>query len=273
MTAWWEGPLVGFDTETTGVDVTQDRIVTACVDSMMWLLDPGVPIPEGAAAVHGISTEKAQAEGEPPAPALDVIAGRLVAAWGDGVPVVAFNGCFDLSILDHELARHGLPTLPDRLGGTQMLVVDPLVIDRHVDRYRRGKRTLTAACTHYGVDLDEVDAHTSHGDAAAAVELARTIGAAHPQVGNVPIAALHELQRRWHAEWAEGFQAYLRGQGKDETIDGTWPLRPAPSVPEPPAVVRALELLADEAWCANAGIQADVRDVIVAALRDKAVAA
>lgn len=271
MGAWWEGPLVGFDTETTGVDTAQDRIVTACVDSMTWLLNPGVPIPEGATAVHGISTEKAQAEGEPPGPALDIIAGYLVAAWGDGVPVVAFNGCFDLTILDHELARHGLPTLPDRLGGTQMLVIDPLVIDRHIDRYRRGKRTLTATCAHYGIDL--IDAHTSDGDAAAAVELARKIGAAHPQVGNVPASALHELQRRWHSEWAANFTDYLSRQGKPETIDGTWPLRPAPAVPQPPAVVRALELLTDDSWCANAGIQPDIREVMVAALRDKAVAA
>src|SRR5689334_16711037 len=31
MTRWYEGPLAAFDTETTGVDVEQDRIVSAAL--------------------------------------------------------------------------------------------------------------------------------------------------------------------------------------------------------------------------------------------------
>ena len=31
MTTWYEGPLAAFDTETTGVDVETDRIVSAAV--------------------------------------------------------------------------------------------------------------------------------------------------------------------------------------------------------------------------------------------------
>ena len=60
-----------FDLETTGVDVTTDRIVTAHVGllgpdgvalrSQSWLADPGVEIPEGATAVHGITTAHARA--------------------------------------------------------------------------------------------------------------------------------------------------------------------------------------------------------------------
>ena len=65
--AWPFGPLLGFDTETTGVNPSQDRLVTAALirrtertiggdrqqSVTTWLADPGVEIPEAASAVHG----------------------------------------------------------------------------------------------------------------------------------------------------------------------------------------------------------------------------
>src|SRR5699024_2855838 len=65
---WADSRLVGFDLETTGVEPETARIVTAAfVDSATevrtWLVDPGIEIPEAARAVHGITTEYAQANG------------------------------------------------------------------------------------------------------------------------------------------------------------------------------------------------------------------
>src|SRR5690606_34522429 len=110
---WVDGAVVGFDTETTGVDVTSDRIVTAAVvrrhgtstSVQSWLLDPGVEIPEAAAAIHGISTEHARRHGSDPAEALDQMAATLASALVRGEPVVAYNASFDLSLLDAELRR------------------------------------------------------------------------------------------------------------------------------------------------------------------------
>ena len=73
--SWTDGPLLGFDTETTGVDVDNDRIVTAALvrrdatgtHVRSWLIDPGVDIPEAAAAIHGVSTEHAREHGRPAA--------------------------------------------------------------------------------------------------------------------------------------------------------------------------------------------------------------
>ena len=74
---WHEGPLAGFDTETTGTDPETARIVTAAVIvhgpepvDARWLVNPGIDIPAEATAVHGISTETAQAQGLDPADAL-----------------------------------------------------------------------------------------------------------------------------------------------------------------------------------------------------------
>ena len=61
---WLDSPLGALDTETTGTDPETARVVTACVGMSMapgqwspmeWRLNPGVPIPAGAAAVHGIT--------------------------------------------------------------------------------------------------------------------------------------------------------------------------------------------------------------------------
>lgn len=142
MTAWHKGPLLAFDTETTGPDPEEARVVTAtcawitpgqppAIES--WLINPGVEIPEGATAVHGITTDQARAEGQQPADALFTIAARIGTAIAQGIPVVAFNACFDLTLLDRELARHGIT-----LNIGEALVVDPFVIDKHVDQFRRG---------------------------------------------------------------------------------------------------------------------------------------
>src|SRR4051794_31619472 len=97
---WHHGRLAAFDIESTGVDPQSDRIVTATIsvvggqqpiDTASWLADPGVPIPEGAARVHGITTERAQAEGRPAREVISEIVEKLAAQVAKGVPVVAFN--------------------------------------------------------------------------------------------------------------------------------------------------------------------------------------
>ncbi|BFO16568.1 3'-5' exonuclease [Streptomyces sp. KM77-8] len=231
---WHREPLIGFDLETTGTDPREARIVTGAVIEVRageplgrreWLADPGVPIPEDAVAVHGISNERAATEGSPADQVADAIAGVLTDRWKAGVPVVAYNAAFDLTLLSAELRRHGLPSLRDRLGGIDPApVIDPYTIDRAVDRYRRGKRNLEAVCAEYGVVLGT--AHDATADALAAARLACAIAGRHPKVAALTPAELHHRQIEWYADWAADFQSFLRRKG-DATalVDGTWPLR------------------------------------------------
>ncbi|MEU9559288.1 3'-5' exonuclease [Streptomyces fumanus] len=231
---WHREPLIGFDLETTGTDPRRARIVTGAVIEVRageplgrreWLADPGVEIPADAVAVHGISTERAAGEGRPADQVADAIAAVLVDHWRLGVPVVAYNAAFDLTLLSAELHRYGLPSLRDRLGGQDPApVIDPYTIDRSIDRYRRGKRNLEAVCAEYGVPLDT--AHDAAADALAAARLACAIADRHPKVAALGPAELHRRQIAWHAEWAADFQAFLRRKG-DATavVDGLWPLR------------------------------------------------
>jgi DNA polymerase-3 subunit epsilon len=167
---WHRELLIGFDLETTGTDPHTARIVTAAVIEVRdgqplgrkeWLADPGVEIPADAVAVHGISNERAAAEGLPADRVADAVADVLTGYWKAGVPVVAYNASFDLTLLSAELRRYDLPSLRDRLAGQAPApVIDPYTIDRRADRYRRGKRTLEAVCTEYGVALDS--AHSAY---------------------------------------------------------------------------------------------------------------
>ncbi|WP_030570507.1 3'-5' exonuclease [Streptomyces aureocirculatus] len=237
---WHRELLIGFDLETTGTDPREARIVTGAVIEVRagqelgrreWLADPGVPIPPDAVAVHGITDERAAAEGRPAAEVADAMAGVLVSAWQSGVPVVAYNAAFDLSLLSAELRRHGLASLRERLGGAEPApVIDPYTIDRSVDRYRPGKRNLEAVCKEYGVVLES--AHDASSDALAAALLACAIGARHPKVAELGVAELHRRQVHWYAEWAADFQSFLRRKGDAAAVvDGTWPLREDANAP------------------------------------------
>jgi DNA polymerase III epsilon subunit-like protein len=52
-----------------------------------------------------------------------------------------------------------------------------MVIDKHLDRFRKGRRTLAAICEAYGVDLPADEAHTAGADALAACRAAWVLGA------------------------------------------------------------------------------------------------
>ncbi|WP_286218373.1 exonuclease domain-containing protein [Paraoerskovia sediminicola] len=230
---WTSGPLIGFDTETTGVDVTTDRVVTAALvlrapgrpaSSRTWLIDPGVEIPAEAAAIHGITTAHARAHGSAPAPALDEIADEIVAALRADTPVVAYNAAFDLSILDAELRRHALPTLRERLGHEVGPVIDPLVLDRALVRKRYGKRRLGDLCLHYGVTAGAGGLHSADVDVEATLDVLAAIVADHPWVSTKDLAEIHRFQVGAHRTWADDFNAWRRRQGFEGAGASTaWP--------------------------------------------------
>lgn len=235
--SWISEPLVAFDLETTGTDIETDRIVTAAVvavdadgrppEARTWLLDPGVTIPRQASAIHGISTEHARRHGAAAAPAIEEITSAVAEVLNSGTPLVVMNARYDLSLLDRECRRHGIEPLVKRLsGGTSPSpVIDPLVLDKHVDRYRKGSRNLQALCEHYGVPLN--DAHNAVADAVAAARAARSMGIKHSAIGTLGPGELHDLQVRAAAEQAASLQRYLRRTSNPEaTIEVAWPVVP-----------------------------------------------
>ncbi|WP_353987820.1 3'-5' exonuclease [Ruicaihuangia caeni] len=227
MGASWLQQVGVFDLETTGVDVETARIVSAhvgvldddgnVVEQLEWLADPGVEIPEGAAQVHGITTERARAEGRAAAEVVAEIIDALRGLFARGVPVTVYNAPYDFTVLDREARRHGIEPLA--ITGT---VIDPLVIDKQVDRYRRGKRTLEAASAVYGIEL--LRAHDAGSDAIAAGRVALAIIRAHAALLPADPAELHRSQAMWSSEQAANFQAYMRRVRDPEFVArGSWP--------------------------------------------------
>ncbi|MFI6939960.1 3'-5' exonuclease [Streptomyces sp. NPDC050418] len=235
MTCWYEGPLAAFDTETTGVDVEHDRIVSAAIivqDSAgararatRWLVNPGVPVPAAATEVHGLTDDHLQRNGRWPAPVMEEIARELAELHASGRPLVVMNAPFDLTLLDRELRRHRASSLSRYLQNHPLCVLDPRVLDKHLDRYRKGRRTLTDLCEHYGVEL--TGAHDAGADARASLDVIRAIGRRYAsRLERLNPAELHSLQAVWHAAQARGLQAWFARSGTQEAVDPAWPLRP-----------------------------------------------
>ncbi|MFG2297598.1 3'-5' exonuclease [Streptomyces sp. NPDC048603] len=235
MTRWYEGPLAAFDTETTGVDVEQDRIVSAAVVVQecaggrarvtRWLVNPGIPVPPGATEVHGLTDDHLQRNGRWPSPVMEEIARCLAEQQVAGRPVVVMNAPFDLTLLDRELRRHRASSLARYLDNRPLTVLDPRVLDKHLDRYRKGRRTLTDLCAHYGIELSE--AHDAAADALASLEVVRAVGRRFSaRLERLSPAELHTLQAVWHAAQARGLQAWFARNGSEEAVDPHWPVRP-----------------------------------------------
>ena len=220
MVAWYEDTIAALDLETTGLDPLSARIVQAALvlvepggaigaESWTGIVDPGIDIPAGASAIHGITTEIARARGVPPADALGRLAELLGRIAERALPLVIYNAPYDWPLLIAEAGRHDV-TLP------AVLIVDPLVCDRAMER-RRGSRKLQDVARHYDYAL--TDAHDAEADAVAAVAIARAIAARYSDVGEHTPAQLQPLQADWYAEWARSFSDYL---GKP--VDSGWPL-------------------------------------------------
>lgn len=225
----WSDTLAVFDLETTGVDVSSARIVTAHVgvigpsgepiEARSWLADPGIGIPAEATAVHGITSERARAEGRPAGEVVAEIVDALRALLARPLPLVVYNAPYDLSLLRHEALRYGVAPLVD-----PQPIVDPLVIDKAVDRYRKGKRTLEAAAAHYGVVL--TGAHDAAADAIAAGRVAQALARKHEAALPDDFAALHGAQVSWHDQQCDSFEDYMRRERDHRfTADRGWPVR------------------------------------------------
>jgi DNA polymerase-3 subunit epsilon len=229
----WATKLAVFDLETTGIDVDTSRIVTANVSRLDatgavirrrdWLADPGVEIPLQATAIHGVATAHARAEGRPAAEVVADLVAELRSALEDGYALVVYNAPYDFTLLAREAARHGVEPLVEPAP-----VIDPLVIDRHVDRYRKGKRTLEATAGTYGVEL--IDAHDAGADAIAAGRVAQAIGLRHGAALELTLAELHDAQHAWHDAQCDSFEDYMRRtRDPNYTARRGWPEIPAPA--------------------------------------------
>ncbi|MEH2517372.1 DNA polymerase-3 subunit epsilon [Bradyrhizobium sp. AZCC 1610] len=144
------------DTETTGLDRKVDRVIEiGCVElvDMMptgktfhqYINPQGQPVHKEAFRVHGLSDVFLSSK-----PTFRRIADRFL-KFIDGAKLVIHNASFDIGMLNEELDRLGYEPLENE-------IVDTLELAK--EKRPRGKHTLDALCSAFGVDNSR---RTEHG--------------------------------------------------------------------------------------------------------------
>ena len=157
-------PICFFDLETTGINVAKDRIVEIAIlkifpngnkESKTWLVNPEMPIPADAMAIHGITNEKVANE-----PTFKELSKDIYAMIKD-CDLGGFNSDrFDIPLLAEEMLRVDV----------DFDMKNTVAVDVQTIFHKMEKRTLAAAYQFYcGKDL--TDAHSAEADTKATYEV------------------------------------------------------------------------------------------------------
>lgn len=219
MPTWTDRFLV-LDTETTGADAAQDRVVELGAvlfeaPTLRVLLDervnPQRPIPPEASRIHRINDEDVR-DKQPFAEIAPILVAHLRGHGYAAPPVlVGYNAAaFDVPLLNLEFQRAAVPHLID-----PAQVIDVLTFVRWHLRHHKDRK-LSVMCRTFGVQLAQ--AHSASADAVAAgqlLESGASLGAPSPdraippnRVGSLEVVSLCGPRRSsppadwiWQALW------------------------------------------------------------------------
>ncbi|MCF6240706.1 MAG: 3'-5' exonuclease [Bacteroidales bacterium] len=157
-------PLAFFDLETTGINVSKDRIVELSVLKVMpdgteikktWLINPTIPIPEKVTKIHGISDKDVKDK-----PTFKDLASEILDFFGEADLVGYNSNKFDIPLLVEEFLR----------AECDFDVKNRRFIDGQVIFFKKEPRTLSAAYEFYcGKKLE--NAHSAEADVFATYEV------------------------------------------------------------------------------------------------------
>jgi DNA polymerase-3 subunit epsilon len=172
-----KNPLVFFDLETTGTDIVNDRIVeisylkifpNGTEEAKTMRINPEVPIPEGATAVHGILDEDVKNS-----PTFKEIA-KTLAKDIEGCDLAGYNSNrFDIPLLAEEFLR----------AGTDIDLKKRKFVDVQTIFHKMEQRTLSAAYKFY-CDKELVGAHGAEADTKATYEVLKSQLDRYPDLKN-----------------------------------------------------------------------------------------
>lgn len=211
-------PLCTFDLETTGMQISKDRIVEICIlkvfpdgsrESRTWRVNPEMPIPRESTAIHGISDDDVR-----DSPVFREIAPKVLEMI-QGSDLAGFNSNrFDVPVLAEELLR----------AGHDFDLSKYKLIDAQTIFHKMEPRNLTAAYQFYCRKTLE-NAHSAEADVLATFEVLDA------QVGHYPdlpkdTAGLSEFS--YHQKCAdlagfigydaEGFEVFSFGKYRNQRV-------------------------------------------------------
>ena len=172
-----KNPIVFFDLETTGINITQDRIVEISFlkvhpngkeEIKSRRINPEMPIPPQATAIHGITDEDVK-----DCPTFKKVA-RSLAEQLEGCDLAGFNSSrFDVPMLAEEFLRAGID-----FDMSKREFVDVQIIFQ-----KKEQRTLEAAYAFY-CDKKLENAHSAEADALATYEVLKSQLDRYPDLAN-----------------------------------------------------------------------------------------
>ncbi len=178
-------PIIFFDLEATGVDHAKDRIVEIAMiklhpdgkkDNYQKRINPGMPIPAEATAIHGITDEDVKN-----APSFKQVAHQLY-DWMKGCDLGGYNSTkFDIPMLAEEFLRADI----------HVDFTDRAMVDVQQIFFKMETRTLSAAYQFY-CNKELINAHSAEADTIATIEI---LQAQLERYNNLPgdVKALHEF--------------------------------------------------------------------------------
>ena len=194
-------PICFFDLETTGIDVSKDRIVEISIlkvfpngnrESKTWLVNPTIPIPAQATAVHGITNEKVAGE-----PTFKELAKQVHNFIKDADWAGYNSDRFDIPLLAEELLR----------AGVDFDLKNRVTVDVQTIFHKMEQRTLSAAYKFYcKKTLD--NAHSAQADTEATYEILKAQLDCYQEELPNDIKQLSEFTTRKQAADFAGFIVY-----------------------------------------------------------------
>lgn len=185
-------PIIFFDTETTGVDIVNDRIISICaikvsdLDTLREIarlgrfMNPGIPIPASATEVHGITNEAVK-----DSPKFTQNAEELFRFFS-GCDLAGFNLTnFDVPLLWEEFYRAGITW---DLTGVNIIDVGTIF-------KKKEPRTLSTAVMHY-CERNHDGAHDAMADTQATMDVFAAQMFRYQDVGNMNVEELHKFSVR-----------------------------------------------------------------------------
>jgi len=159
-----EKPIIFFDLETTGLQISSDRIVEISIlkifpngnkESKTWLVNPTIPIPSESTEIHGITDEKVKNE-----PTFNDLA-PIIQDLIHNCDLAGYNSNnFDIPILAEEFLRSNI----------NFDMSNRKAIDVQNIFHKMEKRTLVAAYKFY-CNKDLSNAHSAEADTNATYEV------------------------------------------------------------------------------------------------------
>lgn len=211
-------PLCFFDLETTGVNISNDRIVEISIlkvnpdgekESKTWLVNPEIPIPKEVTAIHGISDADVADK-----PTFKELAKEIYQMIKDS-DLAGFNSNrFDIPLLAEEMLRADI----------DFDMKSRLAIDVQNIFHKMEQRTLSAAYKFYcDKELDE--AHSAEADTKATFEVLKAQVEKYEELENSTKFLAEFSSRKKFADFAgfisynkKGEECFSFGKHKNKTV-------------------------------------------------------